>query len=324
MARSCPPILFKGERKEMIQLKDLTKKYRDKKVVDHLNLTLQPGVITGFLGPNGAGKSTTMKMIVSLVHPTKGNVLIDGKSYQEFDEPIQKIGTLIEPSALDKNLTAYQQLTLIATSAGIQTNRIDDMIQMTGLKAVKDDKIRSFSLGMKQRLGVATALLGDPEVIIFDEPFNGLDVDGIHWLRQTFRKLADEGKVVIVSSHLMGEIQAIADRIVIIGQGQLLADMTIDEMNAKSLSSYVFVKSDNNKKLKSILELEDAEVKENKDSLEVRNLEIKKIGELAFESKVILYALTEVNPSLEDVFTEVTDGKVEFTAKGGTIDDEPR
>jgi ABC-2 type transport system ATP-binding protein len=308
----------------MIELENLTKNYNDKVVVDHLNLNLHPGVITGFLGPNGAGKSTTMKMIVSLVHPTKGKVAINKKTYREIEEPIKKIGTLIEPSALDKNLTAYQQLKVIATAAGIKAERVDEMVQLTGLKTVKDDKVDSFSLGMKQRLGVASALIGDPEIIILDEPFNGLDVDGIRWLRRTFRKLADEGKVVIVSSHLMSEIQAIADRVVIIGQGKLLADMTIEEMNERSLSSYVFVKSNNKEKLKTTLEEKDAEVQANKDGLEVRNLEEQRIGELAFESNIILYALTEVHPSLEDVFTEITDGKVEFTAEGGVIDDETR
>lgn len=308
----------------MIKLEGLTKKYNEKVVVNDLNLTLQPGVITGFLGPNGAGKSTTMKMIVSLVHPTKGEVSIDGQSYVEFDEPMKKIGTLIDPSALDKNLTAYQHLTIIATAAGIDAKRVDQMIELTGLETVKDDKVKSFSLGMKQRLGVATALIGDPEIIILDEPFNGLDVDGIRWLRRTFRKLADEGKVVIVSSHLMSEIQAIADRVVIIGQGKLLADMTMDEMNKRSLSSYVRVQANDNKKLKAALELKNAEVQTTKENLEVRNVDPKMIGELAFESNIILYAITEVNPSLEDVFTEVTDGKVEFTAEGGVINDETR
>lgn len=308
----------------MIKLENLTKKYNEKVVVDNLNLTLQPGVITGFLGPNGAGKSTTMKMIVSLVHSTKGQVSIDGKSYAKIAEPIKKIGTLIDPSALDKNLTAHQHLSIIATAAGIDANRVEEMIEMTGLKAVKDNKVKSFSLGMKQRLGVATALIGNPETIILDEPFNGLDVDGIQWLRRTFRKLADEGKVVIVSSHLMSEIQAIADRIVIIGQGKLLADMTMAEMNERSLSSYVFVKTNDNKKMKSVLESENIEVQSTKDGLEIRNLAAEKIGELAFEANIILYALMEVNPTLEDVFTEVTDGKVEFTAEGGVKDEESR
>lgn len=304
----------------MITLEKLTKKYDSKTVVNDLNLTLQPGVITGFLGPNGAGKSTTMKMIVSLVNPTKGQVLIDGKAYTDFEEPMKKVGTLIDPTALDQNLTAFQHLSIIATAAGIHSKRIDEMIELTGLKSVKDNKVKSFSLGMKQRLGVATALIGDPETIILDEPFNGLDVDGIRWLRGLFRTLADQGKVVIVSSHLMSEIQAIADRVVIIGQGQLLADMTMEEMNERSLSSYVFVQASDHKKLKAALERDDAEVVKNETGLEVRGLKAKAIGELAFESEVVLYALTEVHPSLEDVFTKVTDGKVEFAAEGGAID----
>lgn len=308
----------------MIKLEELTKKYDKKIVVDDLNLTLQPGVITGFLGPNGAGKSTTMKMIVSLVHQTAGRVSINGKAYVDFAEPLKKIGTLIEPSALDKNLTAYQHLAIIATAAGIDPKRVDEMIDKSGLKRVKNTKVKSFSLGMKQRLGVATALIGNPDTVILDEPFNGLDVDGIRWLRRMFRKLADEGKIVIVSSHLMSEIQAIADRIVIIGQGKLLADMTIEEMNERSLTSYVSVKANDIEKLQAILESNKAKVRTNNDRLEVQNLEPETIGKLAFEGNVILYELTEVNPSLEEVFTEVTDGKVEFTAEGGLSNDASR
>jgi len=304
----------------MIQLENLTKKYGAKTVVDNLNLALKPGIITGLLGPNGAGKSTTMKMIISLVHPSSGQALIDGERYQDISEPIKKIGTLIDPSALDKNLTAEDHLRIIAISAGIDLGRVETMINKTGLETVKDNKIKSFSLGMKQRLGVATALISDPDIIILDEPFNGLDVDGIRWLRKTFKTLADEGKVVVVSSHLMSEIQAIADRIVIIGQGKLLADMTIEEMNKESLSSYVFVKADAAKKLKSILENNKGHVQQTKEGLEVRNLKAKEIGELAYGGGITLHYLQDVNPSLEDVFTEITDGKVEFSAKGGEVD----
>ena len=305
----------------MIKLENLTKVYNDKNVVDNLSLILQAGVITGFLGPNGAGKSTTMKMIISLVHPTNGQVSIDGQAYHTLEEPIKKVGTLIDPSALDKNLTAYQHLNIIATAAGIDESQIDKMLEKTGLNPVKDNKVKTFSLGMKQRLGVATALINNPEVVILDEPFNGLDVDGIRWLRTTFRQLADEGKAVIVSSHLMSEIQAIADRVVIIGQGKLLADMTIDEMNERSMSSYILVNSNNNKQLKVELEADNGQVQLNKDGLDVRNLASKEIGQIAFESKIILSTLSEVNPSLEDVFTEVTNGKVEFTSEGGIIDE---
>lgn len=224
----------------MIKTENLTKKFGDKIAVDHLNVTLQPGLVTGFLGPNGSGKSTTMKMIISLVQPTFGKVLIDGKKYSDFSEPTKRIGTLIDPSALDHNLTAKQHLSIIATAAGIEKSRIEEMLEITGLVSVKNKKVTSYSLGMKQRLGVATALIGNPDTVILDEPFNGLDVDGIKWLRKLFRQLANRGKAVIVSSHLMSEIQAVADRVIIIGQGKLLANMTMQEMNEESLSSYVY------------------------------------------------------------------------------------
>src|SRR5690625_4020804 len=200
----------------MIKLDNLTKHYGDNTAVDNLSLTLKPGVVTGFLGPNGSGKSTTMKMIISLVRPTLGEVVIDGKKYDELTHPTKKIGTLIDPDAMDKNLTARQHLSLIATAANLEQKRVEEMMTMTGLKTVQDKQIKSFSLGMKQRLGVATALISDPDVVMLDEPFNGLDVDGIKWLRKLFQQLAAQGKAVIVSSHLMSEIQEVADRVVII------------------------------------------------------------------------------------------------------------
>lgn len=300
----------------MIKIENLTKKYKDKTAVDRLNVTLKPGVVTGFLGPNGSGKSTTMKMIISLVHPTSGKVTVDGKKYNDLPEPTKRIGTLIDPSALDKNLTAKQHLSIIATTANIDLDRVNEMLEMTGLESVRNKKVKSFSLGMKQRLGVATALIGNPDTIILDEPFNGLDVDGIKWLRQLFRELADNGKAVVVSSHLMSEIQAVADRIVIIGQGKLLADMTIEEMNDKSLSSYVYVETNDIEKTKRVLQEHQAIVKPHNEGLEIRNLEAKEIGKLAHEHQIILYELTKINPSLEDLFTEITNGKVDYVAKG--------
>src|SRR5699024_3738337 len=182
----------------------------------------------------GSGKSTTMKMIISLVHPTFGKVTVDGKKYSDLLKPTEKIGTLIDPSAVDSNLTARQHLSLISTAANINKSRVDKMLRITGLEMAQNKKVKEYSLGMKQRLGIATALIGNPDTVILDEPFNGLDVDGIKWLRKLFNQLAAEGKAVIVSSHLMSEIQAVADRVIIIGQGKLLADMTMEEMNKKS------------------------------------------------------------------------------------------
>ncbi|WP_230875639.1 ABC transporter ATP-binding protein [Paenibacillus campinasensis] len=304
---------------QLIKLANLTKKYGTKTAVDHLNLVLTPGTVTGFLGPNGSGKSTTMKMIISLVRPTLGDVVVDGKSYSDLPEPTKRVGTLIDPSALDNNLTAKQHLSIIATAANLNPRRVDEMLQITGLENVQNKKVKSYSLGMKQRLGVATALLGNPGTIILDEPFNGMDVDGIKWLRGLFKQLAESGKCVVVSSHLMSEIQAVADRVVIIGQGKLLADMTMDEMNRRSLSSYIYVEADDLDKITSVLLDKQASVQPSKTGLEVRNLDAKEIGRLALDNQIILHELTKVNPSLEDVFTEITDGKADYVAKGVTM-----
>lgn len=300
----------------MIKLENLTKVYEDKTVVNDLSLTFKPGIVTGLLGPNGSGKSTTMKMIISLVNPTSGDVLINGNKYKDYQEPFKQIGTLIDPSALDKNFTAQQHLSIIAEASNIDPVRVDDMLEITGLDNAKDTKLKSFSLGMKQRLGVATALLSDPAAIILDEPFNGLDVDGIKWLRKLFKNLAQEGKAVVVSSHLMSEIQAVADRVVIIGQGNLLADMTMEEMNEKSLSSYVYVETDNLEKMKKVLEERQAIIKRKNAGFEVRNLEAKEIGRLALEEQLILHELKSVKPSLEELFTEITSGKADYVSQG--------
>lgn len=300
----------------MIELVNLTKKYGGKTVVNKLNLNLKSGVITGFLGPNGSGKSTTMKMIISLVHPTVGEVRVDGKKYNELTQPTKQIGTLIDPAAIDKNLTARQHLSLISTASNIDPNRVDEMIKITGLEMVQNNKVKSYSLGMKQRLGVATALISDPDVVILDEPFNGLDVDGIKWLRRLFKLLAEEGKAVIVSSHLMSEIQAVADRVVIIGQGKLLADMTIEEMNKKSLSSYVYVEANDIEKMAKVLREKQAIVQKHGEGLEIRNLEAKRVGRLAYDNQIVLYELKKVQPTLEKLFTEITYGKVDYVSQG--------
>ena len=303
----------------MIKLVNLTKKYGERTVVNQLNLTLKSGVVTGFLGPNGSGKSTTMKMIISLVHPTVGEVRVDGKKYNDFIEPTKKIGTLIDPSAIDKNLTARQHISLISTASNTDPNRVDEMIKITGLEMVQNNKVKSYSLGMKQRLGVATALINDPDVVILDEPFNGLDVDGIKWLRGLFKQLADKGKAVIVSSHLMSEIQAVADRVVIIGQGKLLADMTIEEMNKKSLSSHVYIEANDSEKMAKVLRENHAIVQKLNKGLEVRNLKAKEIGQLAYDNQIVLYELKRVQPTLEKLFTEITYGKVDYVSQGVEI-----
>src|SRR5690625_1377321 len=303
----------------MIKLVNLTKKYGDRTVVNHLSLTLKSGVVTGFLDRNESGKSTKMKMIISLVHPTVGEVRVDGKKYNELSEPTKKIGTLIDPSAIDKNLTARQHLSLISTASNIDPDRVDEMIEITGLEMVQNNKVKSYSLGMKQRLGVATALISDPDVVILDEPFNGLDVDGIKWLRELFKQLSEKGKAAIVSSHLMSEIQAVADRVVIIGQGKLLADMTIEEMNKKSLSSHVYIEANDSEKMAKVLRENHAIVQKLNKGLEVRNLKAKEIGQLAYDNQIVLYELKRVQPTLEKLFTEITYGKVDYVSQGVEI-----
>ncbi len=303
----------------MIEMRHLTKKYKDATAVNDLSLKISPGFVTGFLGPNGAGKTTTMKMILGLTRPTSGEVTVNGEDYKDLTKPLTEVGALIDSYAVDTQLTAKQHLEIMATAGGIDQNRPEEVLQQTGLQDVADKKIQEFSLGMKQRLGIATALLGDPETIIFDEPFNGLDVDGIQWLRGLTKNLAEEGKAVLISSHLMSEIQAIAERIIVLAQGELIAEMTIEEMAQRSLSAHILVRSEDNGAMKKLLENEGALVREEKERLQVRKIELETIGELAKQNNLALYELTNTQPSLEDLFIELTAGKMDYV-----IQDEPR
>ncbi|GAA0757931.1 ABC transporter ATP-binding protein [Clostridium sartagoforme] len=297
----------------MIELKSLTKEYKDKVAVDDLSFNIKPGVVTGFLGPNGAGKSTTMRMILNLVKPSKGEVIIDGEHYINLNQPIFKIGALIDADALNPKLTSFQHLQLIATASGISKDRVIEMLKKTGLEKVKNKKIGEYSLGMRQRLGIAAALLGDPETIILDEPFNGLDVDGINWLRSLIKDLAKQGKAVLVSSHLMSEVEAVAERIIVLAQGRLIADMSVEEISEKSFSGYLRIKSENNSKLEDILKKNKAYIsKEGEDTLQVRKIEAEKAGILAKENNIAIFELTKVQPSLEQLFLELTEGKVDY------------
>ncbi len=214
----------------MLELRNLTKKFGQHTAVANLSLVVRPGAVTGFLGPNGAGKSTTMKMILGLVRPTAGEVLVHGVRYGTLAHPARSIGALIDSEAVDPKYTARQHLELIATAGGLSRERVTFLLRQTGLQHVQHRPIGEFSLGMRQRLGIAAALLGDPGTVILDEPFNGLDVDGIQWLRWLVKDLARQNKAVLVSSHLMSEVEAIADRIVVLAQGKLVADMTVSEL----------------------------------------------------------------------------------------------
>ena len=299
----------------MIEIKNVTKVFKDITAVDNLSLVIRPGVVTGFLGPNGAGKSTTMKMILRLTRPTRGEIRIGGKKYKDLKNPVSKIGALIDGDAVNPKFTARQHLELIATASGLPAKRVEEVLKKSGLEKAKNKQIGEFSLGMKQRLGIAAALMGDPETVILDEPFNGLDVDGIHWLRNLAKELAEKGKAVLVSSHLMSEIQAIAERIIVLAQGRLIADMTIEEMSGRSLSAYVKVRSENNKQLKSLLEKSGALIKFVSDKeLHVHKLDMKQIGITAKENNLAIYELTKVEPSLEELFIELTEGKADYAS----------
>ncbi len=299
----------------MIEMHHLTKKYKDATAVNDLSLNISPGFVTGFLGPNGAGKTTTMKMILGLTRPTSGTVTVNGEDYKDLTKPLTEVGALIDSYAVDAQLTAKQHLDIMATAGGLAQNRPEEVLQQTGLRDVANKKIQEFSLGMKQRLGIATALLGDPETIIFDEPFNGLDVDGIQWLRELTKNLAAEGKVVLVSSHLMSEIQAIAEKIIVLAQGELIAEMTIEEMAQRSLSAHILVRSEDNGALKELLENEGAVVRAEKERLQVRKIELETIGEIAKQNNLALYELTKTQPSLEDLFIELTEGKIDYVTQ---------
>ncbi|GAA3218586.1 hypothetical protein GCM10020256_22610 [Streptomyces thermocoprophilus] len=237
----------------MIELEGLTKRYGEKLAVDNLTFAVRPGIVTGFLGPNGAGKSTTMRMILGLDRPTAGDVRIDGKHYDRLRDPLTYIGALLEAKAWHPGRSAYNHLLCLAQSNGIPRRRVDEVLETVGLSAVARKKTKGFSMGMGQRLGIAAALLGDPRILMFDEPVNGLDPEGIHWIRTLMKSLAAQGRTVFVSSHLMSEMALTADHLVVIGQGRLLADTSMADFIARNSRSYVRVRSPEREKLLDVL-----------------------------------------------------------------------
>lgn len=297
----------------MLELKKLTKKYDNRRIVNELSLCLKEGVVTGFLGPNGAGKTTTMRLVLGLATPTSGTATIDGKPYKELEYPYKKIGALINANTIDERLTPTQYLQIIAVASAIDKKKILETLSLVGLYEVRDKKVKTFSLGMKQRLGIAGAILGDPNIILLDEPFNGLDVDGIHWLRSLIRGFADSGKAVLVSSHLLGEVQEVADRIIVIAQGNLIEDMDMEEMKKKSLRSYVLVRTSDNKSL--IKELKDSGAEiivDKKGNINVYKLTTDQIGKVAYKNGICIYELTKHKPSLEQIYLELVADKVDY------------
>src|SRR6478752_1877386 len=298
----------------MIKVQQLTKKYGEKTVVDHLEFTVRPGIVTGFLGPNGAGKSTTMRMIVGLDRPTSGSVTVDGKAYADIPAPLHEVGALLEARSVHTGRSAYNHLRVLAATHRIPTSRVLDLIDMVGLTEVAGKRAGAFSLGMGQRLGIAATLLGDPATLILDEPVNGLDPDGILWIRNLLKGLAAEGRTVLISSHLMSEMALTAQHLIVIGKGQLIADLPIAEMIAAASRASVLVRSPDTARLKDVLIGPDVTVTagDDRSRLDVSGLTAAQIGDIAAANGIAIHELTPQRASLEDAFMEMTNSSIEF------------
>ncbi len=296
-----------------IEIHGLTKRYGPDTVVDDLSFTVEPGHVTGFLGPNGAGKSTTMKMILGLAAPTRGTVTVDGRRYRDLPVPLTVVGSLLDAGAVHGGRTAYNHLLALAASNRLPRRRVDEVLARTGLEAVAGKRAGGFSLGMRQRLGIAATLLGDPQVFIFDEPVNGLDPEGIRWIRDFMRSLAAEGRAVLVSSHLMSEMAQTADHLVVIGRGRLIADTGISELMRAGGEGTVLVRTGEPNSLVRRLTEAGAVVRDGlESSLVVSGLSSEEIGKLAAYHGVALSELTPQRASLEDAFMELTRDSIEY------------
>lgn len=300
----------------MIELSSLTKVYRHTRAVDELTCTIEPGYVTGFLGPNGAGKSTTMRMIAGLDRPTSGTATVLGKQYRELKNPLRHVGALLDARALYPNRSARAHLRWLATSNSIPAARVDDVLGIVGLAEVADQPSGSFSLGMAQRLGIAVALLGDPEVLLFDEPVNGLDPEGIRWIRTLMRELASQGRTVLVSSHLLAEMSNTADRLLVIGRGRLIASTTMAAFLADSAGDTVRVRSPQLDRLQETLAAHDVSVRRDGDTVVVQGRTTDEIGQLAADQGLTLYELSARQASLEEAYLKLTDEAVDYRAGG--------
>jgi ABC-2 type transport system ATP-binding protein len=299
----------------MIEARGLTKRYGEKTAVDDVSFTIQPGIVTGFLGPNGAGKSTTMRMILGLDAPTSGTVTVDGKPYREHATPLKTVGALLEARSVHTSRSAYNHLRALAATHGIARSRVDQVIEMVGLQDVARNRAGAFSLGMGQRLGIASALLADPQNLILDEPVNGLDPEGIRWIRDLLKSLATEGRTLFVSSHLMSEMALTAEHVIVVGRGRLMADMPMSQLIAQASTNVVVVRSPQAVRLAAALRRPDVVVTTvGTDTLEVTGLTAGEIGATALAEQVVLHELTPQQASLEEAFMEMTRDEVEYHA----------
>lgn len=296
----------------MINVCNLTKEYGDVRAVDDLSFDVEPGKVTGFLGPNGAGKSTTMRMVMGLDRPTSGTAVINGRDYAGMGAPLHHVGALLDAGAMHPGRTGGGHLRVAARTHGIPMSRVDEVIDHVGLNKATGRRIKGYSLGMRQRLGIAAALLGDPEVLIFDEPVNGLDLDGVRWIRSVLRGFADEGRTVLVSSHLMSEMQLVADRVVVIGRGRLVADVTVEEMLRGVGSTKVRVRTPSADLLAATFG-EDAPIRRTSaDELEIDGLTAVEVGDRARTLGIALHHLSDVEQSLEHAYLRLTEDDVEY------------
>ena len=306
----------------MIEAEGLTKHYGTKVAVDNLSFSVRPGVVTGFLGPNGSGKSTTMRMIMGLDYPTRGQVKVNGKSFYDAHWPLREVGALLEARAIHPGRSARAHLLMLAQTSRLPKRRVDDLLELVGLSAVADQRAGRFSLGMGQRLGIAAALLGDPGVLLFDEPVNGLDPDGIRWVRHLLKGLASDGRTVFVSSHLMSEMALTADEVIIIGRGHLIEQTSIDGLLSRSSMQSVRVRSPQIDALRVALEELGATTDSEDDgSLTVRGVDEAAIGDLAGSRGIVLHELSPQTASLEEAFMELTEGSLEY--RGAELSEAP-
>jgi ABC-2 type transport system ATP-binding protein len=304
----------------MIEATGLSKRYGATLAVDNLSFTVPPGQVTGFLGPNGAGKSTTMRMILGLDSPSSGSVTVNGRSYAEYRRPLFEVGALLDAKAVHGGRSAYHHLLCLALSNGIGRARVEQVLDQVGLRSVAHKRSGGFSLGMAQRLGIAAALLGDPGVLMFDEPANGLDPEGVLWIRTLLKSLAAEGRTVFVSSHLMSEMAITADRLIIIGRGRLIAQTTVEDFLKGGSGNFVRVRSPQGNALAALLEAQGAVVRQADDALSITGTTCETVGELARVNGLTLLELSAQQVSLEQRYMELTRDAVDYrTAEGASV-----
>ena len=300
----------------MIEVNGLTKRYGKTLAVDRLSFRVEPGAVTGFVGPNGAGKSTTMRMVLGLDRPTAGTATVAGRPYRQLVRPLRHVGAMLDASAVDPRRSAYDHLLALARSNGIARTRVSEVLERVGLAGIAGRRVGTFSLGMRQRLGIAVAMLGDPPVLLFDEPINGLDPEGIAWIRSLMRGLAAEGRTVFLSSHLMSEMEDTADRLVVIGRGRLVAETSVADFVASGTRAEVRVVAPQAAALADALTRSGADVvRQDTQVLVVSGMPAARIGELAAEHRLTLHELTPQRARLEAAFMQLTHDSVEYAGE---------